>query len=65
MNRARATALAIAALEREIKAVVFDANLHDLMGAEYPYAVKASERRKELREAIEALKEPKQTRMKL
>jgi len=40
MNRARATALAIQCIEREIKAL-------------------------ELREAIEALQEPKQERMKL
>lgn len=65
MNRARATALAIECIEREIKRLAVDANLHDLMHADYPAAVKASARRTELRAAIAALKEPKQTRMPL
>lgn len=65
MKRARAITLAVAALEREIKSLVFDANLHDVMGATYPYAIKASARRKELREAVATLKQPQQERMKL
>jgi hypothetical protein len=65
MNRARATTLAIQCIEREIRALAVNANLHDQYGADTPACVEASKRRKELREAIEALQEPKQTRMTL
>ena len=65
MTRARATALAIAALEREIKALAVNANLHDQYGADAPVCVEASRRRTELREAIAVLKEPMQARIKL
>jgi len=65
MNRARATALAIQCIEREIKALAPHANLEDTYHSGIPMCVSASKRRKELREAIEALQEPKQERMKL
>ena len=65
MNRSRATQIAIQCIEAEIKRLAVNANLHDLMHADTPVCVKASERRKELRAAIEALQEPSQTRMKL
>lgn len=65
MKPERAMALAIAALEREIKALAVEANLHDLAGARYPVAIRASERRKELRDAVVTLQLPQQARMKL
>jgi len=65
VNRARATALAIQCIEREIKALAVNANLHDMMHADTPVCVEASRKRKELREAIEILQESKQERMKL
>lgn len=65
MNRARATALAIQCIEAEIKRLAANANLHDQYGADTPACVQASKRRNDLKEAIEALQEPKQERMKL
>lgn len=65
MNRQRATTIAISAIEAQIKALAVNANLHDMMGADAPVCVEASKRRKELREAIEALRQPAQTRMPL
>lgn len=65
MTHARAIVLAIAAMQREIRALAVEANLCDQMGATYPAAVNASKRRKELQQAIEALKQPQQERMKL
>jgi hypothetical protein len=65
MTHTRATALAIACLEREIKALAVHANLEDAYHSGIPMCVAASKRRKELREAIAVLKEPAQTRMKL
>lgn len=65
MNRARATTLAIQCIEREIKTLAVHANLHDQYGADTPVCIDASKRRKELREAIDVLKQSKQERMKL
>ena len=65
MNRVRATALAIQALEREIKALAVNANLEDAYHSGVPMCVAASKRRKELREAIAVLREPAQARMKV
>lgn len=65
MTRARAITLAIAALEAQIKALAVNANLHDQYGADAPACVEASARRRELREAIAALQEPVQARMRL
>jgi hypothetical protein len=65
MNRARAQALAIQCTEAEIKRLAVQANLEDHYHSGIPACVQASKRRKELREAIEALHEPKQERMKL
>ncbi len=61
MKRAHAIRIAIASIEREIKSIAVDANLHDLYKADYPHAIKASKRRTDLRAAIEILKEPQQS----
>lgn len=54
---AKAIALAVECLEKEIQRVSFDANLCDILGETFnPSAVNASERRKKLREAIRILK---------
>ncbi len=60
MKHERAIHVAIAAIEHEIKSLAFDANMHDLLKADYPHTIKASKRRAELLAAIEALKEPQQ-----
>lgn len=65
MNRARAITLAIQCIEREIKTLAINANLEDTYHSGIPMCVEASKRRKELREAIGALQEPVQARMKL
>jgi hypothetical protein len=57
MNNARARQLAIAALEREIKALAVDANMHERFGLAAPHAAEASTRRKELHEAVRVLKQ--------
>jgi chaperonin cofactor prefoldin len=46
---------AIASMENEIKTLNMDANLHELMGADYPKAINASKQRKRLQTAIETL----------
>jgi len=65
MNAHRATQIAIQCIEAEIKRLAVNANLHDLMHADTPVCVEASRRRKELRAAIEALRQPQQVGMKL
>jgi hypothetical protein len=65
MTPARARQLAIAALEREIKALAVDANLHEQFGLSAPHAAEASKRRRELREAVRVLSGPQQVSMKL
>jgi hypothetical protein len=65
VTRARATTIAIACIEREIKRLAVAANLHDLYGARHPAAVQASQRRQELWAAIEMHRLPEQTRMQL
>ena len=40
-------------MEKEIKTLNLDANLHDLMNADTPHAINASKRRKKLQAAIE------------
>ncbi len=64
MTRDRAITLAIAALEKEIKALAVQANLEDMYHSGIPACVQASQRRKELREAIAVLREPVQVRMR-
>ena len=64
MTGQKATALAIQALEKEIKALAVNANLEDAYHSGIPMCVEASRRRRELREAIAVLKEPVQARMK-
>ena len=63
MNTKRARAIAIQCIEAEIKRLAANANLHDMYHADAPVCIEASKRRKELREAIDALKEPQQMRM--
>ena len=65
MTRDRATTIAIACVEHEIRCLAVEANLHDTYGATYPAAVQASQRRQELRAAIAALELPEQQRMGL
>ncbi len=65
MNAHRATSIAIQCIEAEIKRLAVNANLHEMMHADAPVCVEASKRRKELREAIAALKEPQQIGMQL
>lgn len=62
MNRAQATKIAIQAIEAEIKRLAVNANLHDMMHADAPVCIEASRKRRELKEAIEALRQPAQTR---
>jgi hypothetical protein len=59
MTHTRALALAIRALEAQIKGLNVNANLHDIAHADTPMCVEASRQRKELRAAIEALELPK------
>lgn len=63
MTHAQARRIAIAAIEAQIKALAVDANMHDRLGATYPHAVKASQRRAVLRAAIATLHEPEQVRI--
>jgi hypothetical protein len=56
MKLKEAVRLAIESIEAEIKTLNFDANVHDQLGADYAAAVKASARRKKLREVIEVLR---------
>lgn len=65
MNAHRATQIAMQCIEAEIKRLNANANLEDAYHAGIPACVKASARRKELREAIATLKEPMQVGMKL
>lgn len=65
MTPARARQLAVQALEREIKALAVDANLHERMGLAAPHAVEASKRRRELREAVRVLSGAQQVEMEL
>lgn len=65
MTNARAISIAIQAIEAEIKRLAVNANLRDCYHADAPACVAASERRKVLREAVQALKQPQQVRMKL
>lgn len=62
MNQSQAIKLAIGCIEREIKRLAANANLHDMYGANMPSCVDASKRRKELREVIDELKQPSQAR---
>jgi hypothetical protein len=59
MTHTRALALAIKALEAQIKGLNVNANLHDIAHADAPMCVEASRQRKDLRAAIEALELPK------
>ena len=65
MRQNRAMQIAIACIEQEIRRIAVEANMADQYGAAYPAAIKASARRRELRAAIVALREPAQTRMRI
>lgn len=55
MESRKAIKLAIGALQEEIRLLNVDANMLDKLGYRSPSTIKASRRRAELREAIEAL----------
>lgn len=63
MHEHKAIALAIQALEAEIKRLAVNANLEDAYHSGIPMCVEASRRRKELREAVKALRQPHQARL--
>lgn len=65
MDNRRAITIAVQVLEKEIKALAINANLHDMFHADAAACVEASRRRKELRDAVAALRQPQQARMKL
>ncbi len=51
MEPKAALSYAIEALSKEIQKIAVDANLHDVMGANHAYTVRASQKRKQLVEA--------------
>lgn len=55
MDKKKALTIAMAAMKEQTKRFAVDANLHDHHGAEYPWAITASKRKKELEEAIGVL----------
>ena len=57
MKLSTAYRTAIEAMENEVKTLNMDANLHELMGADYPRAISASKRRHKLNEAIWTLQD--------
>lgn len=65
MKQSQAITIAIKCIEAQIKRLAVNANLADLMHADAPVCVEASRRRKELRAAIAALREPRQVAMRL
>lgn len=56
MNKKTAIILAIACMDKEIKRLAQQANLHDLYQSDDIHTIKASERRKDIREAIKILR---------
>src|SRR4051812_13197504 len=56
MKHTQAIKLAVEAMEREIKALAVNANMHDMMGMDAPACIADSQRRKDLRAAIAALR---------
>jgi hypothetical protein len=55
MNPTQALKLALDLIDDEIHRIAVDANLHDFFNAQYPAALKASARRKQLRQARQIL----------
>lgn len=55
METRQAIKIAVAAMQEEIKLLNVDANMLDKLGFRSPTTVKASRRRAELKDAIEAL----------
>jgi hypothetical protein len=56
MNHRQAVRIAVAAMQRELRVIAFDAQVHDQLGARYSQAVMASKRSAELKAAIAVLK---------
>ncbi len=55
MDETTALNLAIECVNKEIRRLAVDANLAERFGATFPYAVRASKRRSQLRQALELL----------
>jgi hypothetical protein len=55
MNYSPYIKVAIESMKLEIKSLNVDANLHEIYGADYAAAIKASKRRAELRTAIQRM----------
>ncbi len=52
LNDKQALKLAIECVQREIARIAVDANLHDVFGARYPFAIRASKKKEALHQAI-------------
>lgn len=63
MTRGKAIRVAIEAMQREIRRLSVDANLHEAYGLDSPTAVSASKKRAELRDAILILEQKSQNPM--
>jgi hypothetical protein len=57
MDYKKAVRIAVECIQAENQRLAVSANLHDIYQVENPTAVNASRRRKELREAVEILKQ--------
>jgi len=57
MDEKRALKVIRECVRAEIQRIAVDANLHDKWGASYSFAVKASQRRAELQQALLAIEE--------
>ena len=60
MKLSKAVSIAIESMRLEIKKIAFDANLFDRNLVDYPLAEKRSQRKKELEDAIQTLKDEKE-----
>lgn len=65
MKQSQAVKVAITSMEKEVHALAIDANLFDLVNCRTPGTRRASERRKELKEACAVLRGERQVEMKL
>lgn len=57
ITRKKALSMAVKALEQQRQHLAVDANMHDLYKADYPAAVSASQRRAEINQAIDLIKD--------
>jgi len=57
MKPSKAVKLAVECMQREIQLISVSANLYENVGMDWPSAVGASRRRRDLREAINVLEE--------